>query len=86
MLPTSKGKTNTITQTQNEKTPISVGNSFPAEEGQDGPVSFIRLPDKFRDFQDGSHLGYPIRTILATFNLQLTSILQIKFSLYWPFG
>ena len=31
------------------------------------------------DFQDGRHLGYPIRMILATFELQVTSILPMKF-------
>ena len=31
------------------------------------------------DFQDGGHLGFPIRTILATFDLQVTSILRMKF-------
>ena len=29
------------------------------------------------DFQDGGHLGFPIRMILATFDLQATSILSI---------
>ena len=27
------------------------------------------------DFQDGGHLGFPIRMLLATFDLQVTSIL-----------
>ena len=31
-------------------------------------------------FQDGGHLGFPIRTILATFDLQVTSILPMKLS------
>ena len=31
------------------------------------------------DFQDGGHLGFPITTILATFDLQVTSILPLKF-------
>ena len=31
------------------------------------------------DFQDGSHIGFPIGMILATFDLQVTSILLIKF-------
>ena len=29
--------------------------------------------------QDGSHLGFPIRMILATVDLQVTSILQMNF-------
>ena len=31
------------------------------------------------DFQDGNHLGFPIRMILATFDLQVTLILPMKF-------
>ena len=62
------------------------------QEGQDGPVSLTCLPDKFEsigllvhkkkfniDFQDGGHLGFPIRTISATFDLQVTSILPMNF-------
>ena len=33
------------------------------------------------DIQDGGHLGFPIRTILATFDLQVTLILPMKFEL-----
>ena len=40
----------------------------------------FRFEKKFNsDFQDGGHLGFPIRTILATFGLQVTSILPMKF-------
>ena len=41
------------------------------------------------DFQDGDHgglLGHPIRTILDTFDLQITSILQMKFPVNQLFG
>ena len=41
------------------------------------------------DFQDGAHgghLGFSIRTILASFDLQVTSILPMKFQVNWPFG
>ena len=38
------------------------------------------------DFQDGGHLGFLIRMILATFDLQATSILPMKFRVSWPFG
>ena len=37
-------------------------------------------------FQDDSHLGFPIRTISATFDLQFTSILPMKFRVNWAFG
>ena len=38
------------------------------------------------DFQDGGHLGFPIRIILATFDLQVTSLLPMKFQVNWPFA
>ena len=40
----------------------------------------LLVQKKFKiDFQDGNHLGFPIRMILATFDLQVSSILPIKF-------
>ena len=40
----------------------------------------LSVQDKFNtDFQESSHLGFPIRTILATFDLQVTLILPMKF-------
>ena len=36
--------------------------------------------------QDGSHLGFPIRMILATVDLQVTSILPMNFESVCPFG
>ena len=59
------------------------------------------LPTKFRvnwpfgsgeeakDFQDGchgGHLGYPIGTILAIFDLQVTPMSPTKFGVNWPFS
>ena len=38
-----------------------------------------------KDFQDGDHLGFPIRMILATFDLQVTLVLPMKFRVNWPF-
>ena len=41
------------------------------------------------DFQEGcygSHLGFPIGMILATFDLQVTQMLPSKFGVNWPFG
>ena len=69
------------------------------EAGQDGPVSLTLLSDKFRvkviglavqkkfniDFHDGGHLGFLIKMILPTFDLQVTSILPMKFRVNWPF-
>ena len=41
------------------------------------------------DFQDGGnggHLGFPISTILAIFDLQVILMLPSKFGVNWPFG
>ena len=41
------------------------------------------------DFQDGGHgghVGFPIGTILAIFDLQVTLMLPSKFGVNWPFG
>ena len=38
------------------------------------------------DFQDGGHLGFPIGTILAIFDLQVILMLPSKFGVSWPFG
>ena len=41
------------------------------------------------DFQDGhhgGHLGFPIGTILAIFDLQVTLMLPTKFGVNWSFG
>ena len=53
------------------------------QEGQDGPVSppdyqiGFSVQEKFNiHFQEGGHLGFPIRTFLATFDLHDTSVLQ----------
>ena len=41
------------------------------------------------DFQDGGHgghLGFPIGTILAIYDLQVVLMLPSKFGVNWPFG
>ena len=38
------------------------------------------------DFQDGGHLGFPIGTILAIFDLQVTPMLPRKFGVNWLFS
>ena len=38
------------------------------------------------DFQDGGHLGFPIRTILSIFDQQVTPMLPIKFRISWAKG
>ena len=50
-------------------------------------VGLLVQEKKFNiDFQDRGHLGFPIRMILATSALQVTSILPKKFLVSWPFG
>ena len=41
---------------------------------------------EFQDGGHGGHLGFPIRTILATFDLQVTPMLPTKFRVYWHLG
>ena len=38
------------------------------------------------DFQDGCHLGFPIGTILAIFDLQVTPMLPTMFGVKWLLG
>ena len=46
-----------------------------------GP-SYISLCNKI----DGGHLGFPIRMILAIFDLQITPMLPTKFQVNWLFS
>ena len=39
----------------------------------------------FQDGGHGGHLGCPIGTILAIFDLQVTAMLPSKFGVNWPF-
>ena len=38
------------------------------------------------DFQDGRHLEFLVRMILAIFYLQVIPMLPTNFQVYWPFG
>ena len=40
----------------------------------------------FQEGRHGNHLGFPIGTILAIFDLQVTLMLHTKFQVNWPFG
>ena len=48
----------------------------------------LSVPEKKfnTDYQDRSHLGFRNRIILATFDLQVTLTLPMKFQVNWPFG
>ena len=51
-------------------------------------LSFQEKKQKI-DFQDGchgSHLGFPIGTIIAIFDLQVTPMLPTMFGVSWPLG
>ena len=52
---------------------------------QSNGLSFQEKKQKI-DFQDGSHLGFPIRIVVAIFDLQVTLMLRIKFQVNWPRG
>ena len=39
-----------------------------------------------QDGRHGGHLGFPIRMILAFFDLQVILMLPTKFLVSWPFG
>ena len=41
---------------------------------------------KSLDFLDGDHLGFPIKTTLAIFDLLVVLILPTKFQVNWPLG
>ena len=43
------------------------------------------VKNRFEDGHHGGHLGFPIGTILATFDLQVTQLLPAKFPVNWPF-
>ena len=49
--------------------------------------SGLAVQKKFNiDFQDAAHLGFPMRMIIVTFDLQVISILSMKFQVNWLFG
>ena len=56
--------------------PSKFGVNWPFGPGEEAKI----------DFQDGGHLGFPIGTILATFDLQVILMLPSKFGVNWPFG
>ena len=57
---------------------------LPSKFGVNWPFGQEKMPKIY--FQDGGHLGFPISTILAIFDLQVTPMLPSKFGVNWPFG
>ena len=43
------------------------------------------LKTDFKDGGHGGHLGFPIETIFAIFDVQVTLMLPTKFQVNWPF-
>ena len=53
--------------------------SWPFDSGEEAKKK------KIHDSNYGGHLGFPIRTILAIFDLQVTLMLPTKIQVNWPF-
>ena len=49
-------------------------------------VTEKKLKIDFKDGGHGGHLGFPIGTILAIFDLQVTAVLPTKFQVNWLFS
>ena len=60
--------------------PSKFGVNWPFGSGEEAKNRF------FQDGGHGGHLEFPIGTILATFDLQVTLMLPSKFGVNWPFG
>ena len=48
-------------------------------------LSIQKFKIDFKDGDFGGHIAFPIRTILGTFDLQVTQILPAKLKVNWPF-
>ena len=46
----------------------------------------VEAENRFSRWRHGGHLGFPIGTILAIFDLQVILMLPSKFGVNWPFG
>ena len=65
--------------------PTKFGVNWLLGLGVEAKNIFSRWPP-CQDGRQGGHLGFPIGTILATFDLQVTLMLPSKFGVNWPFG
>ena len=59
---------------------------LPSLESTDLSVQEKKQKIDFQDGCHGSHLGFPIGTILAIFDLQVILMVPSKFGVNWPFG
>ena len=69
--------------------PSKFGVNWPFGSGEEAKNRFIDLKSFRLEIQDGRHgrhLGFPIGTILAIFDLQVTQMLPTKYQVNWPRG
>ena len=64
---------------------LSSGHLDTSDEVSSQSVQEKKLEIDFQDVSRGGHVGFPIRTIVDIFDLQVAPILPIKFRVYWPF-
>ena len=57
--------------------PIKFQVNWPLGSGEEAKIDF-------QDGHHGGHLGFPIGTILTSFDLQVTPMLPTKFRVHWP--
>ena len=57
----------------------------PTEFQVNWPFSSEEAKNRFQDGRHGGHPGFPIGTILAIFDLQVTPMLPTMFQVNWPF-
>ena len=67
--------------------PTKLGINSPFSSGEEAKNRFLRWRQWRPSYMsNGSHLGFPIGTILAIFDLQVTPMPPSKFGVNWPFG
>ena len=59
--------------------PSKFGVNWPFGSGEEAK-------NRIQDGSHGGHLGFPIGTILAIFDLQVTPMLPTKYQVNWPRG
>ena len=59
---------------------------LPSKFGVNWPFSSEKAKNRFSKWPPGGHLGFPVGTILAILDLQVTLMLPSKSGVNWPFG
>ena len=69
---------------------LHICSGYVTQVSDQWPVGLLFQEKKQKiDFEDGhhgGHLGFPIRSILVIFDLQVTLMLPTKFQVNWLFG